>query len=439
MKSKISKMTVDEKSKGTKSICAQHVRRFVRYLIIGGLVFIAGLAVLGTHRQGFARTTLIPELPRIIPDTGGPIAEVALHYLQDQNEKLYPAYRDLFMKLPNDIRILVLCQSRKEAFYFNKVWSLSACNSGREVKIVNVDKKISPWARDRYIARQYLPSFEPADCFVPIHTNNYEAESEFYKINELGVFYHLCQKGLRPPMINSYLHLEGGNVVSNNRHVFIGSNVLSENKNNILSDDLIEQEIKRIVGSDYILIEDSNGIAPYNHADMYITPIDDQTVFIADIVKGLSLLRKGDTQNQSTSAPQFVLEGMMNKARLGKKFTRIARKLDSVASGIEALGYRIVRLPIIIEKSDPTDWIITYNNVLMEHRGNHNVVYMPIYKIPALDQAAQATYHDLGFEVRTVDVSELFHLGGAVRCLVNVTARKPHKIQSITLDNKDNS
>ena len=42
-----------------------------------------------------------------------------------------------------------------------------------------------------------------------------------------------------------------------------------------------------------------------------------------------------------------------------------------------------------------------------------------------LSEAAEAIYRGLGFEVKTVDVSGIYQLGGALRCTVNVTRRRP--------------
>jgi hypothetical protein len=67
--------------------------------------------------------------------------------------------------------------------------------------------------------------------------------------------------------------------------------------------------------------------------------------------------------------------------------------------------------------------MVTYNNVLLEQRGRQKIVYMPVYGVPALDRGSERIYRGLGFEVKTIDVSQIFELGGAVRCLANVTER----------------
>jgi hypothetical protein len=68
--------------------------------------------------------------------------------------------------------------------------------------------------------------------------------------------------------------------------------------------------------------------------------------------------------------------------------------------------------------------MITYNNILIDERDGREIVYMPVYNVPPLDETAAAIYRGLGFEVHTVDVSQVYDLGGALRCMVNVTQRR---------------
>jgi len=52
-------------------------------------------------------------------------------------------------------------------------------------------------------------------------------------------------------------------------------------------------------------------------------------------------------------------------------------------------------------------------------------VLMPTYDFPALDDYAAKVYTNLGFEVSRIDVSSLYENGGAIRCIVNVSRRRP--------------
>ena len=90
----------------------------------------------------------------IVSDNGGAIAELLLHYAVESEPELGQIYRDLFRQLPGDVRLQICCPSRKSVDEFAARWGPAAMWKGREVHVVNVDRPISVWARDRRIARQ---------------------------------------------------------------------------------------------------------------------------------------------------------------------------------------------------------------------------------------------------------------------------------------------
>jgi hypothetical protein len=148
---------------------------------------------------------------------------------------------------------------------------------------------------------------------------------------------------------------------------------------------------------------------------MYATPIDDETVLVASPACAVHLLLTSASVDpgSSTQAAAASLRNTLTTGNTG---------LDDIACQLEELGYGVYRLPAIIDPHEV--WMITYNNVLMERRDGRLIVYMPIYRVPVLDAAAASAYASLGFEVRTIDVSRIYRDGGAIRCLVNVTARR---------------
>jgi agmatine/peptidylarginine deiminase len=62
---------------------------------------------------------------------------------------------------------------------------------------------------------------------------------------------------------------------------------------------------------------------------------------------------------------------------------------------------------------------VTYNNVVIDGK----TVFMPVYDMPELDEAAEAVWRSEGFEVRRVPAADLLPCRGAVHCLVNVLER----------------
>lgn len=374
------------------------------------LVLPTTVAVGQAHAQTAIAHRLLHE--GVVPDTSGTIAEVLIHYDADLEDELEPVYRDLFAALPKDVRILVVCPSKRAAEVFIETWSDMLW--GRDVHVINAALPVSIWARDRLIARQPEDLSGQADGFLPVDNPAYEVE----KRNDLLALEMLEQVHFIPTELDSLLHLEGGNVVSNRKHVFFGINGLRDNEG--LPGVVLDKELAEILGRDYIVVEDREGSVPWLHVDMYLTPISDDLVLVANPQMADELL--------------FRPEEDSDKCDLGRDWCsdetscssepQLQSQFDDVASLVRGHGYHVRRLPALVNSTD--QWMVTYNNVIMDERGVQRVVYLPVYDIPSLDRVAVAIYRSLGFDVRTIDVSRVYEDGGAIRCLVNVTRRRPN-------------
>jgi len=343
----------------------------------------------------------------VIPDTHGAIAEILLHYDPDVYLELEPVYRDLFAALPYDVRVKVLCPTAAAADDFISSWD--SVLEGRVADVINVGLPISVWARDRCIARQSLDLRSSSATFVPVAPWEYEPE----KSNDLLLQDILHESRLAPTVMDSPLHVEGGNVVSNVRHAFFGSNVLSENGE--LAESRLAAELSRLLGRPYLSVGDEFGDVPWCHIDMYLTPISEDTVLVASPHFAFTLLSAHDDCEDDTEGCDELLGSVCPSDTLQNQF-------DSVAVLMQRNGYKVYRLPAIANVSD--QWMITYNNILLDQHNGQRVVYMPVYNIPPLDRAALAIYRGLGFEVHAVDVSAIYERGGALRCIANVTRRR---------------
>jgi N-dimethylarginine dimethylaminohydrolase len=341
----------------------------------------------------------------VIPDTTGRIAEVRLHYDPDLHYELKPLYQDLLIALPADVRIQVLCPTYEAAGRFADTWGKWARE--HEVHVISVGRPISVWARDRCIARESLALHQASASFVPQPQQSYDHE----KRNDLRVARLLHACGWAPPALALRLHLEGGNVVSNQQHVFVGWNAVDENGSYDLTESL-DQELRAIFGREYILVGNDFGEVPWCHVDMYLTPLGTDTVLVANPIFGEALVNRLLDENELFDSPLCFSSA-----------DELQVRFDEVASSICAEGYEVRRLPALVSTFD--GWMISYNNVVQEDRGGQKIVYMPIYQIAPLDAVAAAIYEGLGCEVRTVDVSRIYPLGGALRCVVNVIQRRP--------------
>ncbi|UCC30063.1 MAG: agmatine deiminase family protein [Phycisphaerales bacterium] len=343
----------------------------------------------------------------VIPDTHGAIAEILLHYDPDVSVELEPVYRDLFAALPDDVRVKVLCPTAAAVDDFISSWE--SVLEERVADVINVGLPISVWARDRCIARQPLDLRSRSATFVPVPPWSYEQQ----KHNDLLLQDILHEARLAPGVLDSPLHIEGGNVVSNARHVFFGANVFSENGH--VSDSRLTTELERLFGRAYLSVGDEYGDVPWCHIDMYLTPISEDTVLVASPRFAHMLLSADDDSFDVPNCWDELGGTACPSDWLQERF-------DSVAALAQQHGYKVRRVPVITDVAK--EWMVTYNNVLLDQRRGERVVYMPVYGVPPLDHVAAAIYRGLGFEVHTVDVSELYERGGALRCVANVTQRR---------------
>ncbi|MCK4659010.1 MAG: agmatine deiminase family protein [Phycisphaerae bacterium] len=376
------------------------------YLVVAtvGTAFIVNVAP--ASEQGRPETPPLFGGARVLPDHEGAISEVLLHYDSSMEYNLGPVYRDLFSALPADVQLQVVCASVPAVVDFICTWGDTAVAHGREVHLISAGCEVSPWARDRRIARYYPISGTPAASVVPAD----DAEYATWQRNELALPQLLESAELAPGVLTSSVCIEGGNVVANMRHVFVGFDTAFAN----IDIEELHHELKRVLGRRPILVGGSQGDVPWCHVDMYLTPVDDRTALVASPSFAVALL-----------APEAAdecgdMDLLLERAEQG---LAVQPALDAVAKQLVSLDYTVLRLPAVVDEAN--EWMITYNNVLMEQRDGKRIVYMPIYHLPILDFVAEAIYRSLGFEVRTIDVSRIYQYGGAVRCLVNVTRRRP--------------
>ncbi|MDB5384523.1 MAG: hypothetical protein JWM11_169 [Planctomycetaceae bacterium] len=347
----------------------------------------------------------------LVADDGGPVAEILLHYSVTSEAELGTIYHNLFQQLGQTVRLQVCCPNEQSSDAFTNRWAAAAIGHGRSVHLINVNRPITVWARDRRICRQTLDG-QFASSFVPVAHATYDPEKQ----NDLVLTSLLWSTGLVPGVALTSLHLEGGNVVSNRRHVFVGANAFEDNEHRFDSEDSLFAELGRLFGRQTIAIQGQEGGVPWIHTDMYLTPIDSKTVLVASPVLGCDLLPNRKTILAVNRGKQTAVEFDIVNADSTRQ-----RRFDDVAKQLSDLGYQVIRMPALVNVQK--DWMVTYNNVIMDYQDGQRVVFMPVYNIPELDQAAAQTYRALGFEVKPIDVSAIFQLGGAIRCLANVTRR----------------
>ena len=293
----------------------------------------------------------------VLADSEGAIAAILLHYDPGLSSELAPGLRGSLPGFANGRpgdRNLPLRLGRRRLF--RHVGNGNRALGGRRRK-TSASRYPSGLAID-YIARQQEQSSQEVSSFVPAGNDSYEPE----KRNDLLALELLTEAQLLPRTLDTHLHLEGGNVVSNLRHVFVGANVLNENI--AIGRSAVANELSTVFGRTYIPVAGKDGDVPWCHVDMYLTPVSDDTVLIANPrMAELILTRYSDDDSDDVVAGFNACESDTTQDRL-----------DDIASLALNRGYKVIRLPALVNSSE--GWMITYNNVLMDHRGGQkNFVY----------------------------------------------------------------
>lgn len=359
------------------------------------------------HRRAAPRTDPGAAL---LPDNAGTIKEILIHYTGAQG--INNVLRDLDRYMPTDIRFVVATANAEATSEFEKGFLGTAAKTDRQIDYHEVDLDISVWARDRCIARSFADD-RPAPFIVPRPNEN----AETWRLKEHFAPFALESADLLTDVRADQIVLEGGNVVGTLTHAFVGANALAANDDPAAeqpSPELAKRRLESVLGKPVIIVGKSIDEVPWLHVDMYLTPVAKDAVLVADLYLAEQLYALDAMGKRLTAQP---CDDDIRTA-----ISIESEQLDEIAWNLEDRGFEVARLPAIVNFDE--NWMLTYNNVLMDFRGTEKTVYLPQYGVEALDEYAVAAYQKLGFSVRPIDVSETYDSGGAVRCVANVIKRQ---------------
>jgi hypothetical protein len=356
----------------------------------------------------------------ILSDTSGAIEEVVLQFSRPAAEETLPTFESFLLQLPRETVVHVVCESEDDVTFFREQLVRWGVPNRRRVRVKSVDMDITPWARDRFVVTASKDSERWRTIVLPALPPDESPD----RLNDAQIPLVIeASRGEFPGTRQSQLFFEGGNMVTCETALFTGySTLMGPGVGS-------EQEAIRLLraefGKDVVVVGTPDCPEPLEHVDMYLTPLDDHVVLLGDPVWGGRLAggagvpisrshhRASGAGTDPEGEPSCVYESITTP--------RALRWWELVECQVRKAGFAVERIPLA---QDRTGNLITYNNVLMETRGETRIVYMPTYGIPKLDLAAMRTYRDRGFEVRPIDVSETYALGGTIRCLTNVLARR---------------
>ena len=368
---------------------------------------VVGITILTLAGGGGGRRS--PLSGPILSECDGHLQELVIHYEPLAKEIAVPVYRDFLGALETDITVRVICPSQAA---FEEL----AATLGRvrcQLVPVVVRHPMTTWSRDRWVALTPASRSEPTTLWSP----RGEAAEEIWpaRAGDERIGSDLAT-ALAPAVWarRSGLYFDGGDFLADGENVFVVSRVLQRNiQHTVRNRDellhLLSIELKRRV----ILLDES----PDHHAGMFMASVGQRRMLVGDPSLGKKFA-SSEGMSDGGATP-----GIFTNLPGGADFTPETQHLfDAVAAQCAAVGYTVVRLPVVPARDGRT--YLTYANVLIDQQGSRRVVYLPFYHgAEALNAAARAVWEGLGYQVRPVDCTSVYRHFGCLHCLVNVLKR----------------
>lgn len=368
-----------------------------------------GVAVIGGSVAGVALSLCVSELvflqrppppARLISDAHGALAEIVIHYRQDFNAEVIETLADLIGALAGDVGIRIVVERIGEFEFLKKELTRRGVTRLDRLTSVVTGFSVTPWARDRFgaLTAEGKPvlAVPPARSAMPGPRGHDERVPEILAAGLPGA---TCRA--MPFMF------EGGDLLADEDNAFILANCLARNSPLDVDDRAgLLQRMEGTLGKRIVPIGDTPEEVPDHHICMVLTPLGNACVAVADPWLGLEEFRKnpaGEAVDIETDTSKYEPFG-------------------NVIRCMEEKGFRVVRIPFLLTRAPRV--YVSYNNVILERRGDEQRIYMPVYGIPALDRAAGAAFEKQGWRVIPVRVSKLYRHTGSLRCQVGIIQRR---------------
>jgi hypothetical protein len=346
------------------------------------------------------------EHERLLSECDGAIRELVIHYVPEAADAIAPVYRDFLRQLPGDVLVHVVCRDRAAFDDLAARVSPTECS----LKPVFVDHPITGWSRDRWLALRSANDAGKTVLLCPQAENGEDVWPD--RAGDRRVAGDLAA-ALRPKVsvLASGLYFDGGDVAADGETAFVTPAMPLRNiQRTVVNADEFRERLADALGRRVVLLHD----APDHHTAMYMVPVGNRTVLVGDPAWARRLLVEAGRQREA--ADWFPGGPDFSDATIGR--------FNTVARQCQALGYRVVRIPVLPGCDGRT--FLTYVNAIIDQREDRRIVYMPTFAFAdELNQAAAQVWRSLGYEVRLVRCDACYRHFGTLHCLVNVLRRAP--------------
>ncbi|MBI5500810.1 MAG: hypothetical protein HY907_11250 [Deltaproteobacteria bacterium] len=383
---------------------------------------IAAAAALGGFEADPA-----PPRPRIVPDSGGAIRELLVHWVPAHADLVLPTYRDLRAALDDDVVVRVAVDRAEDFDDF--VRRVGEGGVPPRLEPVVVGRPITIWSRDRFATAEL--SGRPL-LVVPERKITGVVE----RANDWIVPWVVAAAGRGPSVLAAPFVFDGGDLVADERFVYATAVLRGRNEGTRWGEaDTLREALAARFDREVLLLGGDRGEVPDHHICMIATPVGGGVVLVGDVGLGREVWEgaegRGGGETGFTAEALRTLRGTLRKPREGAPrlpegmvadfSDGTAARFRRVAEELRKAGLRVVPVPLVATTTPYA--YISYNNVLIDDREDGRHVLVPQFGVEALDAAGREVWEREGFIVHPIDVSKLWVHGGALRCVAAVVRR----------------
>lgn len=378
-------------------------------LVAGVAVALACVAGAARWSPREARPTSAAAGRALVADDAGPLAEVMLHWLPEEEEAILPTYRDFLATLPRGVRVTFVIPTGREAALraFLRRAAPAVADAARAVE---VDVPLGIWSRDRALALGGADGDPRPTLLVPPRPRAGEGS----RARDWDIVPAVARAAPDRYRIRALpFAFDGGDFAVAGDRVVVDVNLFGRNKGRgARSPEELRARVSAALERPVVMLGEAEGDVPRHHMGMYMAPVGGGVVLVGDPEAGARVVGDGFAPGERSPETGEPLRADASPEVVAR-FARAARDL-------EAAGFRVVRVPTVAF-DDRT--YFAYTNAVYETREGRRTAWMPTYGVPALDDAARAVHESLGFRVHPVPVRAVYHRHGTLGCLVNVVAR----------------
>jgi N-dimethylarginine dimethylaminohydrolase len=338
--------------------------------------------------------------PRLVSDADLALTEISVHYRSDFHDECIETLQDLLDGLPQEVTVRVVTESQAEFNFLKDRLARSATSP--QLRAVITGMPITPWSKDRF--GTMTAEGNPVLAIPRARTVSDGPRGNDEKSTAL-----ICREIDGVTLKVLPFMFEGGDLLSDRDNIYLPANMVARNepltdegKENLLA------AIGKTFGKKVVRIGDDARDMPDHHIGMYLTPLGNGRLAVADPDMGLQMCRE---LNNITKIAGVTVE---TDSACYKPFRNVIQLLQD-----QHIDF--IRVPMILTTLPRV--YATYNNAIVEERHGVRRIFMPTYGVPELDRRAAALFEEQGLQVIPVRVSKLFKHTGSLRCLVGVIRR----------------